>query len=356
MTFRIGRRPGPAPSRIRRGPRAWPAAVVSTLLAASLTQAAAARADSEAFYYSYNRPSIIEAGGAAWMTWADNSPAGTIHLVDFHQSVPANDTANPVSEWGTNAPTYYGTGPTVEASNGSMVVAFADTNQSLDLAELANGSVECYSYLGTSDVTPFLASEGKDGSGNLYLTWADSIDNTLYVAKVNVPTSNECKYGGSFSIQIVAHLAADTAWGGPALVVSGYGSTTQPERFWLMWSGTDALHHINVAEFDTSWNRLNKYTESDHTTDADIGGAYKESTNQVFLSYCGTNNRPYYQYFSATGFAENQVSVSGTCTVSTYTPRNVTYYSGGVGINYDYSDNRMDLAWPDNQNVEFMTF
>lgn len=340
-------------ARVRTVRRARPIALAAAVLAASFTPAGPAHAESESFYYTYNRPSIIEAGGASWMAWADTSSAGSVHVVDFRQSEPANDTASVVSEWTDYTPTYYGTGPTIENSHGNFVVAFTDTNRAIDLVEPYDGKFACYSYFGPTGDTPYLTSEGKDGTGNLYLTWVNAADNTLFVGKVTVPDNNECAYSGSFGLQVVAHISTDTSFGGPALVVSGYG--TSAERFWLIWSGTGGTHYINVAEYNTDWTRIAKYTEYDHATSADIGGAYDDSNGEVYLAYCGTDGRPYYQYFPGRdgGFAENQAVANGTCTVTPYSTAKNTYYSGGVGVHYDYSDNQMILTWPDNKNVEF---
>lgn len=331
---------------------------LATALAVSFTPVAAAHADSEAFYDTFNRPSIIEAGSAAWMAWADTTKAGSVHVVDFGQSVPANDTANPVSQWIDYTPTFYGTGPTIESRQGNIVAAWNDPNRAIVVAEPSDtGKFGCYSYFGPTGDTPFLTSEGKDGSGRLFLTWVNAADNTLMVGVLAVPDNGQCDNTGVFGLQVVAHITGDTSFGGPALVVSGYRSASEPERFWLIWSRTGGTHYINVAEYDTGWNRIAKYTEMDHATSADIGGAYKESTNQVFLSYCGTDGKPYYQYFAARdgGFAENQASPGGTCTVTPYPTSKTTYYSGGVGVIYDYPDNRMILTWPGQKTIEFQT-
>lgn len=47
------------------------------------------------------------------------------------------------------------------------------------------------------------------------------------------------------------NITTDTAWDGPALATSGFTETpgAASERFWLMWAGNDAGHHINIAEY-----------------------------------------------------------------------------------------------------------
>lgn len=351
-------------NRPKRGTRRWPATAVGIvsvvgLIAATFISGAPARAaDYEAQYNTYNRPSTIEAGGATWMTWADTSPAGAVHIVDFKQPIPSNDTPVPVPQWtDTASNTYYGTGPTIEssASSGAIVVAYTDlANFQLWLAEPASGGgMTCVTGFGPSAATPYLVSEGKDGNGNLYLV-TTNVDNTMSIWTVNVPTPQECSYGAHFSLNHVTDITTDTTWGGPALVVSGYGSSTEPERFWLIWSGTGGTHYINIAEYDQNWNRVGaKITEYDQWTNTDIGGAFKESANQVWFSYCGTNSVPIYQDFTATGFSESAHAVSGTCTNTTYydSRNKITYWSGGVGVSYDYTDDKMILSWPSGTSV-----
>jgi hypothetical protein len=263
----------------------------------------------------------------------------------------------PVPEWTDPASnTYYGTGPTIEssASAGAFVVAYTDlANHELWLAEPgSSGGMTCVTPFGASAATPYLVSEGKDGNGKLYLVTTND-DNTMSIWTVNVPSPQQCMYGAGITLNHVTDITTDTTWGGPALVVSGYGSTTEPERFWLIWSGTGATHYINIAEYDSSWTRRAKYTETDQWTNTDIGGAYKESGDQVWVTYCGTNEVPFYQAFSAAKFTESEHTASGTCTNSTYYDRNnrITYYSGGVGVSYDYTDDKMILSWPAGTSV-----
>ena len=118
------------------------------------------------------------------------------------------------------------------------------SGQCLWLAEPGdNGALTCETPFGVSVTTPYLVSEGKDGQGKLYLVTTNA-DNTMSIWTVNVPTPQDCDFGGHFTLNLVKDINTDTTWGGPALVVSGYGSPTQPERFWLIWSGTGGTQRL----------------------------------------------------------------------------------------------------------------
>jgi hypothetical protein len=305
---------------------------------------------------SCNRPSTVEVGGAEYETWADTSAAGAVHVAELGSSATWSDPN------GSN--TYYGSGPTIAAHRISatqtvIVVAWADTQGYLHLAELgAKGQLACeilfydlnswpsnFPPTQFADATPYLTSEGDDGYGNLYLTWADADYNELHVSQIYVPST--CS-GDSFGVISNVNIDTETsfdgpAFDGPALTVSGYG--TGSEDYWLMWAGTDSAHHLNIAEYNTSWGQVSKHTETDHSTVTDMGAAYATAYKQIWMSYCGTNGVAYYQEFTTTDGGSEQ-HVSGTsCSVTQYTTGGITYYSGGVGVGYEYSDQFLLLTW-----------
>jgi hypothetical protein len=342
-------------ARLRRWPRnriALRTLFVAAVLALAGGLAAPAQAAVGTSVYTYNRPSTVELGGAEYMGWADQSSSGQVHVAKM------NGSGGQSASWTESSSTYLATGPTIAGSNGELAVAWTDSEGTLRLAETTGGGgggFKCETivnqYLFDNDgvyslpnsfyavATPYLTSEGDDGSGRLYLTWVSDNGSYLHVTQFDAPGPSGC--GSGFTAVSNTNFS-DTSWDGPAMVVSGYG--TSSEHYWLMWAGTDSGHHLNIAEYDTSWNRLSKNTESSHATLTDMGGGYLTSGKTIWMSYCGTNNDVYYQEFTTTsGGPETQVPFGVTCDVNQYNG----YYSGGVGVSYEYSTGLMLLSWAD---------
>jgi hypothetical protein len=315
---------------------------------------------------TYNRPSMTEVGGAEYLAWADKSANGAVHVAKLDSGGGIN-----VQWTDPNTATYYGTGPTIASVGGVVVVAWTNLSDhhlwvgvpqgsggangsgafcEEDLTNAIDESIgvaQGFSYPGdaSSDATPYLTSEGDDGSGSLFLTWVDDAGNNMHVTRL-VPTSGGC---GNWDLISNENIPTETSWDGPAMVVSGYGGT---EHYWLMWAGNDSNHELNIAEYDTSWNRVgSKGTETTHATKTDMGGAFLTGSSSVFMSYCGTNGDVYYQEFSSPSGGPEVQEPDASClpesfpvTISGVTH---TFWAGGVGVNYDYSSKSMLLSWAD---------
>jgi hypothetical protein len=354
--------------------RAWLLAAIAAVAAALLPALAAgpARAFSGGLALkTYNRPSTVEWGGTEYMAYADQTGPGHVHVVKF------NSDGTVRTEWtSTSTSTYLATGPTIAVSNGAIVVTWADSGGWIHIAEpVGTGGFGCEAVINQdfwnnspslhggvpfeqTGVTPYLTSEGDDGAGNLYLTVGDAISN-MHVVQLSVPTPAQCVSSadvGFFAINVVGISTADTTWDGPAMVVSGY--KTSSEHFWLMWAGTDSGHHLNIAEFTSAWVRMGKGTETSHSTLTDMGGAYFTAQGTVAMSYCGTNNVPYVQRFTTTaGGAETQILSGASCDINKDSPTTgVTFYSGGVGVGYEYDNKDLVYTWADATSYQIIQF
>jgi hypothetical protein len=173
--------------------------------------------------------------------------------------------------------------------------------------------------LGTSPNTPFLSTEGQDGAGTLILAWVDSAKKNPHMSVIDPPDSSSIQQYNGFNVSgTAANDTTDTSSDGPAFVAGGYGSSSQPERFWLMFAGTNSNRNLNIVEYTPyasgtglGLTYAGKTTEPSHASDTDIGGAYATG-GSVWMSYCGTNNVVYYQTFSALG-GGTEKTVSGSC-------------------------------------------
>jgi hypothetical protein len=304
--------------------------VLVVAVSGSLLAGATAARGSSTNIYTLNRPSTVELGGATYLGWADTSGFGQVNVTKLN----SNGTQGPV--WTEQSSTYNGTGPTIAGSNGGLVVAWADSGGGVcigsggcvHLALTTGGSgggFQCETYVSEDGqwaqavATPYLTSEGDDGTGRLFLTWVDYL-NQMHVDTVTVPKPGP---GCQFSLTTDLVDFSDTSWDGPAMVVSGYGTGT--EDYWLMWAGTDSAHHLNIAEYNSNWARIAENTETSHATLTDMGAAYRTSTQSIWMSYCGTNNDVYYQIFNGvSGGVETRAA--GSCVVDLY---NGVYSGGG---------------------------
>jgi hypothetical protein len=302
--------------------------------------------------YSYNRPSTVEAGGAEYIAWADKATAGLLHIgtVNSDGSVTDQYYYNSGGMWP-------GTGPTIAAVNGSgLVVAWVAGDGEIKLAEVVNGEFECLTTPNTTaneDGTPQalshytvdLTTEGDDGTGQLYMTWADT-SGGIYITSITPPPSSACSgvpAGPEWGV-IWSTDTGQTAWSGPALAISHYGASN--EHFWLVWAGTNSTHSLNIEEFAPGLvlAELSKGSEPTHSTNVDMGAAYDTATGYAWMSYCGTNDVVYYQEFTGTA-GGTETTDGGQCDV--YPSNTGTgWLYGGVGVGYEYSDQRMLLSWP----------
>ncbi len=336
--------------------RLFPAVVIGAAVAAGALLAGPAQASTPApstGIYSYNRPSTVEWGGQEYIAWADKNTPGRIHI----GVVDSNDSVSDAFYYDTGG-LWAGTGPTIAAVNGSgLIVAWVAGNGYIHLQEVVNGFFECDTIPDTqlnedgtsaplSHYTVDLTTEGDDGTGQLYMTWADT-SGGVYITSVTPPSSNTCAgvaTGPEWDVGFTTNTG-QAAWSGPALTVSHYGASN--EHYWLVWAGTNSSHSLNIEEFAPGslyLTELSKGTESTHSTNVDMGAAYDTATGYAWMSYCGTNDVVYYQEFTGTGGGP-ETTDGGQCDVS---PGNTStgYLSGGVGAGYEYSAQRMLLSWP----------
>ena len=337
------------------------ATIVTAALAAALgINAPAHAATVSSSYTTYNRPSETEAGGGEYIAWADKTSAGNVNIALLN---PTNGST--VTHWiYTGSSTAPATGPTITSVSGqAVVVAWADGNGDINLAYLESGGLACISnmryWLSPTTVTPYITTEGDDGTGNLLLAWADTSLH-MHISIVNTPIVLHCGTTNGFSVVggNTTDVGSDTTWDGPSLTTSGYG--TGSEHLWLSWASTDSAHHINIAKYTPAsvygtFNQVSKITESTHGTSTDMGGAYFTDTGDVWISYCGTNNSVYYQLWAAsnsTGGGTEMGISSGSCDVYTFNG----YVSGGVGVGYDYSTSTMVFTWADKSSYTIQRY
>ena len=343
-------------------------AVLAALGLAAALLAGPAQAATDLGRYTYNLPSTTEAGGAEYLAYAATDAAGEVHVVQYDTSL--NEKA---SWYYSTSSTFVGSGPSIASVNGqAVVVAWADGGTGhIYIAYVTGNGFACvtdlYGWLqdsvtgtpaGISHDTPFLASEGADGAGDLLLGWVDAATSHLHLSIIEAPTAANCGSIDGFEVAsgTTVNLTSDTSWDGPALAVSGYGGS---EKVWLMWAGNDSGHHLNIAAYTPTFGaygktftRASKITESNHSTLTDAGGAFNSNTGQVWLTYCGTNNTAYYQEFSPSGSGGgSEFSTGSSCNIDTYKTGGITYYNGGVGASYMYSTHTTLLTWAAQRTV-----
>lgn len=333
---------------------------LAAALVATLAVAAPAHANTISSYSTYNRPSEVEANGEEYVSWADRSSGGYVNIAEVD---PASGSV--LGHWAyQGSATAAGTGPTIAYVAGQApVVAWADGNNHINLAYLAGGGLVCVTDMNyvTPD-TPYISTEGDNGEGDLLLTWVDTnLHMNITIIQAPPYSVNDCISIDGFGTNLGATttLGSDTAWDGPSLVTSGYG--TYPTYYWVTWAGTDSGHHLNIAKWAPATNAygktfsfVNKTTESTHATLTDMGGAYETGNGRVWISYCGTNNVVYDQAWSAgnsTG-GGSESSLSGSCDIFT----SGGYYSGGVGVGYDYTSGALVFNWADKNSYAIQRY
>ena len=313
-----------------------------------------------------NAPELTESGGAQYLAYDDLS-AGVVHTMLL------NGSYGEAADWHLgSAGTHYGSGPSISSVAGQGVVtAWTGPDGHIYIAYLTSRGYVCTTDLaywiqdqtnfipaGITTDTPWLSTEGPDGAGTLFLTWVDTSTNHLYVSVVIPPEITNCGPTDGFYVQEggTTSMGTDTSWSGPAFITTGYSGTSGAagERYWLMWAGTNSAHNLNIAEYTGNLNafsgkftRVAKSTEASHATLTDVGAAYSPAANEIVMAYCGTNDDVYYQDFTpgTGGGSEVPVGNGAQCNVNTTVSGGVTYYSGGVGVDYDYSSRQLVIAW-----------
>jgi hypothetical protein len=203
----------------------------------------------------------------------------------------------------------------------------------------------CETRLGVSTYTPYVTSEGQDGTGNTYVTFVNTAKQ-MVVDQLDFSSCSASSGSGVMGVDNQDVITSDTTNGGPALAVSGYG--TGSEQFWMVWAGSGSTPTINIAQYTPGSQALtHKTTETSHTTTADIGEAFNGNDGKVFDTYCGTNNIAYYQYFTPgsggiSGLTQKSVNNDSCGLVTTN-----GWTSGGVGAAYDYNSDSLRVwqAW-----------
>jgi surface antigen len=288
-----------------------------------------------------NRPSTVEAGGAEYMAWAGTDSNGEVNVAKLNSGMTGLS-AGPWTYSGSS--TDIGAGPTLTDTTGGegntsfLVVAYTNASgqvwvDAVNPSDSSNSGYECQTQVGLSPDT-----------GYLYLAYVNSSQNDeITVERLNPSQCN----GTSGSIPVASSytITSDTSWSGPALIADGFNGTDGSATLYLAWAGNNSAHNLNIAKYSygaTSFS--SKTTESSHSTTTDIGGAYDTATGQNWISYCGsgTSNYVYYQSFTGSAGGTEQ-SMGTTCDVAVYNG----YYSGGVGVGYDYSSKATWLSYAD---------
>lgn len=340
-----------ASARVSAHSTSYPLLILLATAILVLTGTTAARAATGTSASTYNRPSTTEFDGGTYIAWAAKSGAGQVYV-----GILGNNGTIAVTWTDSSSSTYPGTGPTIAASGGALVVTWLDGSlgcnggkspceQIAEIVPGASGGFQCETqFEGSGYYTPYLTSSGDNGAGPLYLTVADGLG-AMHILTLTLP---KVAAGCQFGIQKVDRITSDTTWDGPAMVVSGYGTTSQ--AFWLMWAGTDAAHHLNIAQYNSSWTLVAKKTETTHATLTDMGAAFATGYNYIWMSYCGTNNNVYYQFFTTVSNASETQLPGASCDIDYYQG----FYSGGVGISFNYTDGSMLLTWADKTSQQVM--
>ena len=334
---RAGGGPAGEAGRVRR--RRWRGRLLVLAGALALILPAATQASAQSYIElnetSFNRPSMTWAVGSLLVAWAGTDTNGEVNVAKF----AADPTSAEQAKWTLQDSSTY-TGATVSIgyshSSGNAVVAWTNGQGQVYAATVGAGGTDgfgCVTELGVSKFSPYVTSEGDDGSGNMYVTFANTSDQ-MAVDQLDFSSCNASAGTGPILVDHQTVITSDTTSGGPALAVSGYGGT---ERFWMVWASTGTTPTINIAQWVPNSETLTgKTTETSHTTTADIAAAYNTADGKVFDTYCGTNNEAYYQYFTpgSSGISGlTQSSLNDTCSLV----KSNGYVSGGVGTAYDYN-------------------
>jgi hypothetical protein len=305
-----------------------------------------------------NRPSTVEVGGAEYIAWAGTDSNGEVNVAKLNSGL----TAVSDGPWTYGASgTGIGAGVTIAATrqtpNSAPYLVVAYTNGAGEVIVDAvnpndtgnNWGYECEADVGISTDTPYITAEGDDGTGNLYLAYVNADQN----GAITVEQIDPSQCNGSTGQLAIAPgqqftITSDSSWVGPALIPDGYNGTPGSATLYLAWAGTNSAHNLNIAKYNwgaTSINAGDKTVESAHATKTDMGGAYDTATKQNWISYCGTptSNFVYFQSFSGHA-GGNEQSTGARCDVTVFQN---TYYSGGVGVGYDYTTKAPWLSYAD---------
>jgi len=309
-----------------------------------------------------NRPSTVEFGSAEYVAWAGTDTAGEVNVAKLTSGMTGiSDGPWTYSGSGTDI----GAGPTLAATTGGeggaafLVVAYTNSSGQVEVDAVnpndtgSNSGYECQTQVGNSTDTPYITSEGDDGTGDLFLAYANSSESDEITVERLDPS--QCN-GSSGFIDVLSSytITTDTSWSGPALIPDGYNGMAGSSTLYLAWAGNNSAHNLNIAKYyygATSF--ASKTTESSHSTTTDIGGAYDTASGQNWISYCGsgTSNYVYYQSFSGNA-GGTEMTTGAKCDVTIYNG----YYSGGVGVGYDYSSQAPWLSYADTStNLDTVT-
>jgi surface antigen len=300
-----------------------------------------------------NRPSTVESGGAEYIAWAGTDSAGEVNVAKLTSGM-TGVSDGPWTYSGSS--TYIGAGPTLTATKGGaggtsfLVVAYANGSGQVEVDAVnpndtgSNSGYECQTQVGNSTDTPYITSEGDDGTGDLYLAYVNSSQNNeITVERLNPSQCNGSS--GSIPVSSSYTVTSDTSWSGPALIPDGFNGTGGSATLYVAWAGTNSAHNLNIAKYSYGATTFaSKTVESSHSTTTDLGGAYDTATGQNWVSYCGsgTSNYVYYQSFAGNA-GGTEMTTGAKCDVTIYNG----YYSGGVGVGYDYSGQATWLSYAD---------
>jgi hypothetical protein len=309
-----------------------------------------------------NRPSTVEWGSAEYVAWAGTDTAGEVNVAKLTSGM-TGISDGPWTYGGSS--TDIGAGPTLAATKGGeggaafLVVAYTNGSGRVEVDAVnpndtnSNSGFECETQVGNSTDTPYITSEGDDGTGDLFLAYVNSSQNDEITVERLDPS--QCN-GSSGHINVLSShtITTDTSWSGPALIPDGYNGMPGSATLYLAWAGNNSAHNLNIAKYyygATSF--ASKTVESSHSTTTDIGGAYDTASGQNWISYCGggTSNYVYYQSFSGNA-GGTEMTTGAKCDVTIYNG----YYSGGVGVGYDYSGQATWLSYADTStNLDTVT-
>jgi hypothetical protein len=286
---------------------------------------------------SYDRPGITYMpGGTYEIAWAGADASGKVNIA----SVAASGNVNSKYTY-PGSSTYGGTGAAISGGFYSFaLVAWTDLNATVHVALDTGGGLACDSTnFGSSVDTPYLTLAAN---GVMYLT---TVDGNLGMHVTEITDNgcvNEGSIGGNGTLGAGQSTAiiGNTTYSGPTLVdLHQYGT---PD-LWLIWSGANSAHNINIASFIPGQRYLGQQSvESSHSTITDFGSTQALANGWAFFTYCGTNNVTYGQYLSDSGPGVETQLGSDRCNVSTA----AGYTNGGVDVTLNGQTDAFSYFFP----------
>jgi hypothetical protein len=256
------------------------------------------------------RPGFALAGGHLYAAWTGTNSNHNLSISEVNGSNESIFGKNILADTAIG-----GTGPGLAAQqlNGSaqVFVAWAGTDAAHHIyigRYLGTGTLGCHTGLSESTTSsPFLVNTGQDGTGTLYLVWT-GMDAAHHLNVAQVNTSACTSNSGSATLSNKVTLTDTADAGAAAAPLNGH--------LWIYWPGTDSGRHIYAGAY-TGGPTLTAHTQTSHLSADDLGAVYDPgvsgNVNLLFLTYRGTDGHVWFAYTNdGTDFVVNQRDGSNT--------------------------------------------